>query len=581
MRLSLGWMGKDLSLASADGRYELVDRDDPRVAEVRPLETVELVGDATGGVDDNLLVLGDGADMMRTLVRLPEYAEHYRAKTKLVYIDPPFNTGQAFEHYDDGIEHSVWLTMMRDRLVLIRDLLAPDGSVWVHLDDVEMAYCRVLMDEVFGRSRFVATVIWQKRTSRDNRAAFSPMHDYLLVYSPVGPQRWKDSRNRLPDEGGYSNPDDDPRGPWRSIPMHVQAGRATANQFYEITTPTGVVHSPPDGRAWTYSRPRFEELVAADRVYWPKGGDSRPRLKRFVDEAEGLVPFTFWPASEVGENSSAKTYIQQMFEDVEPFDTPKPERLLQRIIHIATDPGDIVLDAFAGSGTTAAVAHKMGRRWVTSEREQRTVSTFTLPRLQMTVFGHGINNSGRSMPIIDDLPTGVAPGAAKDAARVIRAFGQAEALDPSCDWEELAGLLAEADRKSTEATIEWSGGGGFRVAKLADSIFDVSAGRVYLSPTATNEKFAEGVRAQLGFAALDEPPFCGTKGKMRLAVVDGVADDNVIQVLATKADGGPLTVVAKAVTEGAAELLQELAPGSLLRKAPSGLLRRRVRGVGR
>lgn len=201
-RLTLSWVGKDQALlGTAGGGYEWVSRDDPRVTEVRLLHESATVGEvsmaASRAPADNLLIVGDSYDALHSLNRIPEYASEYRARVKLVYIDPPFNTGQAFEHYDDALEHSVWLTMMRDRLLLIRDLLAPDGSVWVHLDDAEMAYCRVLMDEIFGRSAFVATVVWQKKYSRDNRPAIGDVHDYLMVYSPLG-QGWKAVRNRIP-----------------------------------------------------------------------------------------------------------------------------------------------------------------------------------------------------------------------------------------------------------------------------------------------------------------------------------------------------------------------------------------------
>lgn len=249
-RLSLSWVGKDQALlGTPDGGYEWVDRDDPRVTEVRILHQIDLLGDVaapTKSASDDLLIVGDSYDALHSLSRIPEYAAEYRGRVKLVYLDPPFNTGQAFEHYDDALEHSVWLTMMRDRLLLLRDLLAPDGSVWVHLDDAEMAYCRVLMDEIFGRSAFVATVVWQKRYSRENRPAFGSVHDYILIYSPLG-QDWKSVRNRIPrtEAKEYRNPNSDPRGPWRVIPMTAQGHRP--NQMYEIVTPTGVVHRPPSG----------------------------------------------------------------------------------------------------------------------------------------------------------------------------------------------------------------------------------------------------------------------------------------------------------------------------------------------
>lgn len=230
-RLTLSWANKDKALLShGESGYEWVERDDPRAREVRLLDEVGRVGDAAEprrlrdsaaphhrwlrdsaapnrletSLRDNLLIRGDSLDALRALVRTPEYAAQYRGKVKLVYIDPPFNTGQAFEHYDDSLEHSVWLGMMRERLVLIRELLAPDGSVWVHLDDAEMAYCRVLMDEVFGRQNFVATVVWQKLYAPDNRTDVSAIQDYILLYANLGGRARTRSRlpsalRRLPD----------------------------------------------------------------------------------------------------------------------------------------------------------------------------------------------------------------------------------------------------------------------------------------------------------------------------------------------------------------------------------------------
>lgn len=497
-RLTLDWVGKDQALLTTpEGGYEWVDRTDPRVTEIRLLherETVGAVGPGEHHAADNLLIHGDAADGLRSLLNLPEFAAEYRGKVKLVYIDPPFNTGQAFEHYDDALEHSVWLTMMRDRLTLVRDLLAPDGSVWVHLDDAEMAYCKVLLDELFGRRAFITDVIWQKRTSRDNRAAFSSMHDHLLVYAPAGPA-WSSVRNRLTDNGSYSNPDNDPRGPWRSVPMSAQAGHATASQFYEITTPTGVKHDPPPGRAWTYSRERFEEIVAQGRVYWPKDGAGKPRLKMYPEESEGLVPFTIWPADAVGTNDEAKKQCLESFPRLAAFDTPKPERLLHRVLQIASNAGEIVLDCFGGSGTTAAVAHKIGRRWVTVERSAATVEDFCLPRLMKVVSG--------------DDPRGVT------------------------------------------SAVGWQGGGGFRVLDVGPSMYDVAGGRVLLAEWTSNGQFAAAACAQLGFTVDDDPPFAGRRGRVRLAAVDGVADESVVRALVSNLDDTErLVIVAKASEPG-------------------------------
>jgi len=333
-----------------------------------------------GERSDNLLVQGDaGLALSELLATTGEHA--ITGTVKLCYIDPPYNTGESFEHYDDRSDRAKWLTDLRDHLVAARRLLSPDGSLWLHLDDSEQHRARCVLDEVFGEEAFVATIVWQKRTSRDNRKAFSSMHDYIHVYAPAGPKGWKSVRNGLPDEGGFSNSDNDPRGPWRSVPMNVQAGHATASQFYIVITPTGVRHDPPAGRCWTYTAERLAELDQDGRVYWPRGGDGKPRLKRYQSEVTGLAPFTIWTADEVGDTASAKRALLAEFPSLQAFDTPKPLGLLERIVSVATDPGDLVLDYYLGSGTTAVAAQLLGRRWIGIERSARTIEEFAIPRI--------------------------------------------------------------------------------------------------------------------------------------------------------------------------------------------------------
>jgi adenine-specific DNA-methyltransferase len=389
-----GWSRR--LIAHDEGDYRWVAPSDPRLSEIRPLEEVCVVGDRASA-PRNLLIQGDAFYALSSLARLPECRRRFVDKVKLCYIDPPFNTGENFAHYSDALDQSVWLAMMWERLVEIRGVLAKDGSVWVHVDDSSQHHARYLLDEVFGTEAFVATVIWQKRTSRDNRKAFSSMHDYIHVYSPLGPVEWKQHRNALPDHGHFWNPDNDPRGPWRSVPMTAQAGHATPSQFYSIVSPAGVKHDPPPGRCWTYTRKRFTELLAEGRIYWPRDGRGKPRLKRYDHEVSGLAPFTIWTADEVGENASAKKDLLRLFHHGSIFDTPKPEALLERIIHVATDPGELVLDCFLGSGTTASVAHKMGRYWVGVERSRRIIETVALPRLRRVV--EGTDAIGISQPL--------------------------------------------------------------------------------------------------------------------------------------------------------------------------------------
>lgn len=330
---------------------------------------------------ENLLIHGDN------LLALKALEQEYTGKVKCIYIDPPYNTGNAFEHYDDGLEHSIWLNLLQARLSLLWKLLAIDGTLWISIDDSEMPYLRVLMDELVGRSSFIASNIWQKRYSRENRGAIGDVHEYILVYAK-DPDSFKKNRNLLPlteeQEKIYKNPNNDPNGRWRGIPMTAQGYRP--NQMYEIVSPGGKKHSPPDGRCWSMIESEFRRLENTNRIWYGNDGNSQPNVIRYLTEVEGLVPWTLWLSNEVGHTDESKKEILSLFGKDKIFDTPKPERLIQRIIHIATNPGDLVLDSFLGSGTTAAVAHKMGRRWIGIELGEHAV-THCVPRLKKVIDG--------------------------------------------------------------------------------------------------------------------------------------------------------------------------------------------------
>ena len=351
----------------------------------RLLETVSHHGSGDEKSTDNLLIHGDNLEALKALMPF------YRGRIKCIFIDPPYNTQSAFEHYDDKLEHSQWLSMMLPRLELLRDLLSEDGSIWVTIDDNEAHYLKVLMDEVFGRGNFVATMVWEKRTTRENRRVFSFNHDFVLVYGK-SKAAFEATRNPLPlsDEvlSRYKNPDNDPRGPWQSISANAQAGHATASQFYTLVAPNSKAHEPPRGTCWRYNKEKMQQEIAAGNIWFGKDGNGVPRIKKFLKAGEegGLTPETIWKADAVGTNDEAKKGIMELLHDVAVFGTPKPERLIQRILHIATNPGDLVLDSFLGSGTTAAVAHKMGRRWIGIEMGEHAL-THCLPRLQKVVAG--------------------------------------------------------------------------------------------------------------------------------------------------------------------------------------------------
>lgn len=576
-RLELTWMGKDSALIPVeDGKYDYawVDPSDARALEVKSIEVVEQVGEVDGptGANENLLIVGDSGDALRSLGTIPEYADKYLGQVKLVYIDPPFNTEQTFEHYADQLEHSIWLTMMRDRIRDIKPLLAEDASVWVHLDDAEVHRMRVLMDEEFGADNFVAQIEWQRRHSRSNDAAVSVSHDHLLVYA-TNAARFKGWRNKLPFSGaaGYSNPDGDSRGPWRSISF--TAPNVRPNLSYEITSPSGLVFTPPAGRCWRTNAESFSALEAEGRIYWGSNGKGVPRVKQYLDEAPSIVPNTWWPHSEVGHNDEAKHEIMAMFPGVQPFATPKPERLLERVLTIASDPGDLVLDCFAGSGTTASVAHKMGRRWVTVELQEATAGGFIIPRLSKVVAGHdpgGVTTRVERVAT-EELPGGMTP---EEAQKFNTYLSKVVKATDGLDAETIKALRG-ATKTRDEKTVLWEGGGGFTVAKMGPSMYEVDDedGSVYLSPEATNGAWSKAIAGQLKFTLTpDDPVFCGARNRQRLAVIDGVADQNVVRtVVEHLGEKEKAVIVAKGVLPEAAQLLQELSPGSRVKKAPEDM----------
>ncbi len=524
-RLELVWPKKEeflLSAKDATGKPVWVPKTHPAASEVRLVnfgDTCGHVGPHSGRARDNLVFTGDSLDVLRILAEHPEFRRHYRSQVKCVYIDPPFNTGQAFKHYDDWMEHSTWLSFMRDRLLLIKELLTADGTVWVHLDDTEQHRMRCLLDEVFGSQNFIATVVWQKIHARNNSAQhFSADHDFILVYGRDARQ-WRPNRvaRTAKSDADFWNPDDDPRGRWRR--SDLTASKPYTDGHYQVVGPHGDVFSPRQGRPWGTSQENFETLRNDNRLWWGKTGRTFPFRKRFESELGGLVPNTVWLHEEVGNNREAKGEIAAVFGRQDSFSTPKPERLIERVLHIASNAGDLVLDCFGGSGTTAAVAHKMGRRWAISEIVPATVRDFIEPRLRMVVGG--------------------------------------------------------SDQGGVSAALRWAGGGGFRSVQVASSSYDVmSDGMVLLSAGATNGIFAQAMAAQLDFDFdVAGIPFCGRRGRMRLAVLDGVVGPEEVRTFATAlGEDERVTIVAKVVLPGAEEMLRSLSKGSRIRKAPRDVL---------
>lgn len=307
----------------------------------------------------NMLIHGDN------LLALKALEQDYAGQVKCIYIDPPYNTGHAFSHYDDGVEHSIWLGLMKERLVLLRNLLSDEGSIWISIDADESHYLKVLCDEIFGRKNFIDEVIWQRSYAPINlKKTLSRSHDTILVYAKNKSDKYE--LNRLPRSSEandrYKNPDNDPRGVWQSDNFSV--GPCVQEKVYEVVLPSGRKVLPPEGRCWLLTKERFEEFLADNRIWFGSDGNGVPRIKRFLSEVkDGIVANTLWTYQEVGHNQDAKREIKALeFESV--FDTPKPERLIERVLTLGSNEGDIVLDSFLGSGTTAAVAQKMGRRYI-------------------------------------------------------------------------------------------------------------------------------------------------------------------------------------------------------------------------
>jgi adenine-specific DNA-methyltransferase len=372
-KLELTWIGKE-------NRPKL----EPRILLEDPAKSYHAPHRVTDeDLFDNKLIFGDN------LLALKALEQQFCGKIKCICIDPPYNTGSAFEHYDDGVEHSLWLSLMRERLELLKRLLSPDGSIWINIDDNECHYLKVLCDEVLGRTNFLASISWQKiYTTKNSARFFSSMHDYILVYA-ANKEAWQ--IGALPrgakQDDAYDNPDSDPRGPWKATPLHAR--NFYAQGLYSIASPTGRnIPGPPQGTYWRVSESKFKEMLEENRIWWGKAKDGIPAQKRFLsDVKDGVTPSTMWLHQDAGHNGEAKNELRALaLSDGELFLTPKPERLIKRVIEIATNPGDWVLDSFAGSGTTGAVAHKMGRRWIMVELGEHC-HTHIMPRLHKVVNG--------------------------------------------------------------------------------------------------------------------------------------------------------------------------------------------------
>ena len=373
-RYGMDWPGKRDSL-------RLIQQ--PSHATLKPCREESVDFDST----ENLFIEGDNLEVLKLLQK------SYYGQVKMIYIDPPYNTGKEFIYPDNFAEsldtylqyaglkdsqgrtfstntanegrfHTKWLNMMFPRLYLARNLLREDGVIFISIDDNEVENLRRMCDEIFGEDNFIATIVWQKRTSPDSRANLSSGHDYLLVYGRNG-EIARSSLNKLPLKesraAAYKNPDNDPRGVWSSENLTGQTGHATASQFYEVVTPSGEKYLPPDGRCWALAERTFLRLVQENRVWFGEHGGNRPRLKRFLAESDGMMAWTWWPNNEVGHNQEGTKEVKELLGSGDIFNNPKPTKLLKRLLQLVANDKEIVLDFFGGSGSFAHAVYEYNK----------------------------------------------------------------------------------------------------------------------------------------------------------------------------------------------------------------------------
>lgn len=500
-KLELTWVGKE-NRPRLEPRILIEDTEKSYHAAARVSEN---------DIFDNVLIHGDN------LLALKALEADYTGKVKCVFIDPPYNTGSAFTHYDDGLEHSIWLGLMRDRLEVIRQLMSDDGSLWITIDENEGHYLKVLCDEIFGRSNFVRQITWQKKYSVSNNfKGIASICDIILVYR----KSEAFMNNLLPrsDEASnrYSNPDNDPRGPWKAVDYLNQATtEQRKNLVYDIRNPVTGEIVKNRVKAWKYDRTTHQTHVDEKRLWWGlKGENSVPALKLFLSEVrDGMTPHNWWPHTEVGHTDEAKKESITIFGAQDVFDTPKPERLLNRIISLATNASDIVLDSFAGSGTTGAVAHKMGRRWIMVELGDHC-ATHVAPRMRQIIDG--------------------------------------------------------VDKGGISKAVEWSGGGGFRYFEIAPSLLSKDKwGREVISKDYNPAMLAQALCKLEGFTYAPSPDLYWQHGHSSeadfLYVTTQTLGPQELAALSAEVGEGRSLLILCAAFRGNAELW----PNLTIRKIPN------------
>lgn len=503
-RLELTWIGED-KRPHLEPRILLEDEGESYHAKAHVAEN---------DIFDNVLIRGDN------LLALKALEQEFAGRVKCVFIDPPYNTGSAFEHYEDGVEHSLWLSLMRDRLELLRRLLSEDGSIWITIDDNEAHYLKVLCDQIFGRSNFVANVVWQKAyTANQTAIHMSNVHDHILVFAKNFSmfRMGKISRTEEQKEK-FKNPDNDPRGPWKA--ENLSAGKFYAAGQFEIEGPTGLKFLPPRGRYWRCNEEQYKTWLLDNRITFGRSRTGRPMLKKFLREMdEGLTATTWWPHEEVSSNKQASIDLKALLPDVPVFQNPKPEQLISRVMELASEPGELVLDSFGGSGTTGAVAHKMGRRWIMVELGEHC-ETHIVPRLRKVIDG--------------------------------------------------------TDRGGITRAIGWRGGGGFRYYRLAPSLLEKDAwdnwviAKDYYDPA----KLAQAVCKLMGFVYQPDETHYWMQGRSSetdfiYVTTQSLTHEQLVAIAEEVGDERTLLVCCKAFRANA-----DAVPNLTIRKIPQAVLRK-------
>lgn len=414
---------------------------------------------------DNLIIQGDNLQALKALLPL------YGGQVKCIFIDPPYNTQSAFEHYDDKLEHAQWLSMMYPRLQLLKDLLHDTGSIWITLDDNESHYLKVMCDEIFGRRNFMGNIIWNHSVQAKGYAGkFSIHHNHILVYRKSDSFLLKNLGRTEEHNVNYSNPDDDPKGRWRS--GDVRNALVRPNLMYNIITPNGnIIEHPVKG--WRFSKETFERELAEGKIIFSED-ETRIIRKIYLCDQDGRVPESLWFADEAGTTRDASSELKNLFED-EIFETPKPEKLIERILSISTSENDLVLDSFLGSGTTAAVAHKMTRRYIGIEMGEHS-KTHVIPRLIKVMEGEqgGISTAEERLEILDENLKELNWDAheVKIFNKVLNKLGKETDLLQGFDNDALKALKLSTKTKKIKSETIWQGGGGFSFYTLGSPVFD-------------------------------------------------------------------------------------------------------------